>query len=299
MKHVDHFADFEEARSYLIGIAYRILSSVSDAEDAVQDTYLKWVSADCTQIRSSRAWLTTVCTRRCIDMLRASQRSRVDYIGSWLPEPICASLEENPDAQAELSSSLTTAFLLVLERLSPKERAVYLLREIFDVSYEDISKLLNISNSACRKLVSRAKVHVGKHSSKYIPPKRTQKRLLSAFQNVIKGGDIAELSTLLSQDIKLNADGGGKVPALLKPLLGIEPVCLFLSKKLPDYWVDYTLEQKHLNGMLGIIVRKNSDIVAAVTFGFDASGLVSGIFIVRNPDKLKNIPLTAAKILIS
>ena len=147
---------FEKARPRLLSIAYRILGSRMDAEDAVQDTFLKWQAVDMDSIDAPGAWLTTTCTRRAIDMLRSASRSRVDYVGNWLPEPVQATSDNDVEAQMELSSSLSTAFLLALERLSPRERAAYLLHEIFEMPYADLAKSLDMSEPGCRKLVSRA-----------------------------------------------------------------------------------------------------------------------------------------------
>src|SRR5690606_23833462 len=146
-------AAFEEARPGLRALAYRILGSYAEAEDAVQDTFVKWQAADSERIETPRAWLTTVCTRRCLDLLKAADRARVDYVGPWLPEPVATAAGEAP---AELAESVATAFLLLLGRLTPKERAAYLLREIFDHDYAEVAAILRLQEAACRKLVSRA-----------------------------------------------------------------------------------------------------------------------------------------------
>src|SRR5262249_37637046 len=148
---------FEEARPALVALAYRILGSRADADDVVQDCFLKWVEADRAAIERPKAWLTTVCTRRCLDIVRSTDRKRVDYVGPWLPEPIHTA---TPAPDVELASTLTTAFLLALERLSPKERAAYLLHDIFDQSYGDIAATLDLDQDACRQLVSRGRAHV-------------------------------------------------------------------------------------------------------------------------------------------
>ncbi|MEN4194546.1 sigma-70 family RNA polymerase sigma factor [Serratia marcescens] len=157
MKNDKYAALFESRRSFLIGLAYRILGSLADAEDAVQDTYIKWLHADRHSILNPAAWLTTVCTRRCLDLLRAAQQARVDYVGIWLPEPIQTAAAKTPEQTLELSSSLSTAFMLLLERLTPRERAAYLLHDIFDLPYADLATTLGGEETACRKLVSRAR----------------------------------------------------------------------------------------------------------------------------------------------
>ena len=188
---------FEEARPRLLGLAYRILGSRADAEDAVQDTFVKWQEADQKAIETPAAWLTTACTRRCLDLLKAAHRKRVDYVGAWLPEPIHTASEDNAEEKLALTSSLTTAFLLMLERLTPKERAAYLLHEIFGQPYEEVAETLDMQEAAARKLVSRAKTNIGMEKSRHQTPRERQDELLSAFHAAIHGGNIAGLSSLL------------------------------------------------------------------------------------------------------
>ncbi|WP_210310701.1 sigma-70 family RNA polymerase sigma factor [Pseudorhizobium halotolerans] len=165
-----------------LGSAYRILGTRAEAEDAVQDTFLRWQAADTEKICSPVAWLTTACTRRATDMLRLSYRSRVDYVGAWLPEPIHGMTEGPAETQMALSSALSTAFVLLLERLTPKERAAYLLHEIFEMAYPDIAAILEMNEPACRKLVSRAKARVGSDRVRHQPAPQTQEELLAAFR---------------------------------------------------------------------------------------------------------------------
>lgn len=280
---------FENARSRLLGLAYRILGSRADAEDAVQDTYLKWRAADHAVIEGADAWLTTACTRRCIDLLRSAHRSRTEYVGSWLPEPVLTSDEDTPEARLSLSSSLTTAFLLLLERLTPKERAAYLLHEIFDMPYGDVAATLDMQEPACRKLVSRAKARVEAAQVRHVTPASAQRRLLAAFQTAIANGNPAALAGLLSQQVELSADGGGKVSALAHVLHGESDVLSFISKDLHQYWVGYEWDLTGINGSDGIVLRKDGHAMVAVTFSYDADGLASGIYIVRNPDKLARL----------
>lgn len=277
---------FEEVRGKLTGLAYRLLGSVADAEDAVQDTYLKWAQADRRGIRNPAAWLTTACTRRCVDILRSAYRKRVDYVGAWLPEPVYTPAENPAEAGLELDQSLTTAFLLVLERLTPRERAAYLLHEIFDVSYAEIADTLDMQESACRKLVSRAKTNISRSKTRYATPRDRQDRLLAAFRDAIRQGRTGGLSALLSDDVRLSADGGGKVPSVLEVLEGRDAVSEFIFRKLPVYWQEFDWETADINGTRGFILTRNAVIQATVTFGFDAAGRVIDVFIVRNPDKL-------------
>ena len=281
-------AVFEEYWSMLLGLAYRILGTRADAEDAVQDTYLKWRSVDHALIDNSGSWLTTACTRRCIDMLRGAHKQRVEYVGTWLPEPL-ETPDESPEERADLASSLTTAFLLVLERLTPKERAAYLLHEIFDVPYPDIARSLDIEEAACRKLVSRGRANVDQSKVRYVPPAARQEELLTAFSSAIAEGDTTRFAALLSEDIELAVDSGGKVPALLEVLRGKGPVLEFVAKSLRGYWSGFRLDAAPLNGGRGFVIRSGGGIVAAVSFAFDEANRATRVFIVRNPEKLARL----------
>ena len=282
----DDIRTFEDARPGLLGLAYRILGSLADAEDAVQDTFLRWSRADRGDIDNAASWLTTVCTRRCLDLLRSAHRTRVSYVGAWLPEPIHAPVESDAESRLDLASSLTTAFLLTLERLTPKERAAYLLHEIFDVSYADVAKTLDIRESACRKLVSRAKASVDKAKVRHATPVERQEQLLAAFQDAITSGTTAKLASLLSSDIRLSADGGGKVPAILDVLHGKAEVTTFIGRQLHEFWADHQWVLADINGTRGIVLMQDGVTTAAVSFAYDEQGNATDIFIVRNPDKL-------------
>ena len=283
-----HVELFERARPRLLGVAYRILGSRAEAEDAVQDTFLRWQEADIASVGSPVGWLTAVCTRRAIDMLRAAYRSRVDYVGNWLPEPVHTSVDSEAGAQMELSSSLSTAFLLMLERLTPKERAAYLLYEIFEMSYADVAATLDMSEPACRKLVSRAKARIGDDRSRYQPPRERQEELLAAFEDAIRTGRPGNLAAMLARDVRLTADGGGKVAAAADVRQG-EAVLAFLTERLNEWWAAYEWRFAELNGARGLVLKQAGEIVATVSFAFDRRDRVTDIFIVRNPDKLAGL----------
>ena len=284
---------FEDVRPNLLGLSYRILGSLADAEDAVQDTYLKWANADRETIESAASWLTTVCTRRCLDLLRSAHRTRVNYVGAWLPEPIHTPIENDAESKLVLASSLATAFLLTLERLTPKERAAYLLHEIFDVPYPDVAETLDIQESNCRKLVSRAKANIARAKVRHTTPRDQQDRLLAAFQAAITSGATADLATLLSTDIRLSADGGGKVPAILDVLQGKPDVLAFLGESLREYWADHHWLMADINGNRGVVIQKEGFAVAAVSFAYDEADQATDIYIVRNPDKLAHLGAVA------
>ncbi len=287
---------FEDRRPFLTGLAYRILGSLAEAEDAVQDTYLKWQACERGTISNPAGWLTAVCTRRCIDMLRSARRSRVDYVGAWLPEPIQTMTGDTPEGAAELSSTLSLAFMLVLERLAPKERAAYLLREIFDQPYEDVAAALDVTEAACRKLVSRARGRIGREEPGAVVPRKRQDELLAAFQAAIATGSTVQLAALMREDIELRADGGGKALALLHPLLGKANVLGFVGGTLNRSWSGYRWQRVDINGTRGALVFDGPNIVASVGLAWDAQGELIGIYIMRNPDKLARLGDTESKI---
>ncbi|MCL6421216.1 RNA polymerase sigma factor SigJ [Aestuariirhabdus haliotis] len=277
---------FEQSRTRLLGLSYRILGSVADAEDAVQDTYLKWARQDPNKIDNSEAWLTRVCTRHCLDIMKSSHKSRVDYIGTWLPEPIQTSTNCEFSDNTELACSLTTAFLLMLERLTPKERAAYLLREIFETSYEQIAETLNLQEANCRKLVSRAKLNIDKDKVRNTTPFTVQDQFLNAFQSAITDGNTEPLAHLLSDDIRLDADGGGKVATIKKSLNGKAAVMEFLGRNLHQYWANHDWQSLDINGSRGIVISLENVTTAIVSFSFDSRQRVTGIYIMRNPEKM-------------
>ena len=282
----DAIAAFEANRSLLMGLAYRILGSRAEAEDAVQDTFLKWSEADHAAIDNAASWLTTACTRRCIDLLRSAHRSRVDYVGSWLPEPIHTAVDDMQGEHALLASSLGTAFLLMLERLTPKERAAYLLHEIFDRPYPEIATILDMQETACRKLVSRARENIEQERVRHVTPRPQQEQLLAAFESAVLSGDTSGLAGLLAEDIALRAEGGGKATAVRETLHGIPRVLGFLAV-MQRYWSDYRWVFMEINGSRGLSLEDDGgESVASVTFAYDAAGRVSDIFIMRNPAKL-------------
>jgi len=290
MATIDPAAVFEERRRHLFGLAYRILGSRADAEDAVQDVFIKWLAADHASIATPAAWLTTLCTRHCIDMLRDAQRSRVDYVGTWLPEPIQTRTDETPETHALLASSLSMAFLLLLERLTPKERAAYLLYEIFDTPYPQIAEMLDMEEAACRKLVSRASVNIAQGKVRHVTPPQVQDDLLNAFREAITAGSTEALASLLSDDIAVSADSGGKVSSIEGVFQGKGSVLTLIATQLARYWAAYEWLPCEINGGRAIQLRaSNGEIAAAITFAYNDEGKASNIYIMRNPDKLDGL----------
>jgi len=280
---------FERARSRLRGVAYRMLGSVADADDAVQDVYLKWCKVDVSAIENPEAWLVTACTRRCIDMLRAAHKTRVDYVGAWLPEPVIGDAPFDMGEQVELASSLTMAFLLLLERLGPVERAAYLLREVFGYHYKDVALAVGRSEAACRQIVSRAKKHLADKQVVDPPLPQRHEALLTEFMDALRSGETARLSKLLADDVQFIADGGGKVPAVQKTIVNAKDVVTVLTKLWNAFWHGYTFQPATVNGNAGAILRDGAEISGILSLTLNDEGKCLRIDIVRNPDKLKHI----------
>lgn len=277
---------FETQRPRLLGLAYRMLGSLADAEDAVQDTFLKWQNGGTAGVTSPEAFLTTVCTRCCLDHLKAAHRKRVDYVGPWIPEPLQVDAGSDPESDLVRAESLTTAFLLLLERLSPKERAAYLLREVFGRPYEEVAAALGVSEPASRQLVSRAGRHVRNPVSRFVPAPDHQQRMLAAFLGALESGSPDRLAELLSETVQFQSDGGGKTAAIRRVLEGRDPVARYVARIVARLWSGGRLEPTGINGLFGLSVVHGSRIVTAMTLGYDADGLIDRIYNIRNPDKL-------------
>lgn len=277
---------FEEARPKLLGLAYRLLGSISDAQDVVQDTYLKWLTQD-GHFDTPAAWLNRVCTNACLDQLKSAHRRRVDYIGPWIPDHIQTDFAPSAEATVEMTSSLTTAFLLLLERLTPKERAAYLLHDIFAMPFDEVSDILDMQPAACRKLASRARHFVHESDTRHAPPKERQEQLLAAFHRALSSGDTAPLGQMLRDDSTLRADSGGAVMAARDVIEGTAAVCHFVEEVLQRAWRDMQIETLEINGGFGLQVHEGASLHATISFGYDREGRASHIFIMRNPDKLR------------
>ncbi len=285
-------AIFTKTRPMLMGLAYRILGSHHDAEDVVQDVYETWLTKAATEsIQKPENWLTLACSRRAIDRLRARKRQREAYPGEWLPEPVRTNRDETVEHQILLSESLTTAFLLVLEKLNPKERAAYLLRDVFQTDYQDIADLLEIEATTCRQLVSRARKHLTEERGQHGPAPHQRKQLVSAFHQAIANGNMKHLRSLLAADISLHADAGGKASAISKPIFGAKAVGKFFDKVLLPIWSenDCILRQTELNGQTALTLHMDGKLNSAITLAFDPDNRIKGIYIMRNPDKLARL----------
>lgn len=287
--------ELEAVRPQLLGIAYRLLGSIADAEDAVQDTGVRWLAHDGAPPDSPAAWLTRVCTNRCLDMLKSSARSRTDYVGPWLPEQLQTDVADSAEEQLAVASSLTTAFLLLLERLTPKERAAYLLHDIFAKPYDEVAEVLGLAPANCRQLAARGRSFVAQNKVRHIADRQRQSDLLRAFKVALRTGDTQAFGAMLSADADLRADSDGKVPAVLHVLTGRGEICGFVSGILSRAWSASELSPQVINGGLGLVVQDPGRIHAAISFAFDVDGSVRNVFIQRHPDKLDRLMSTVGK----
>jgi RNA polymerase sigma-70 factor (ECF subfamily) len=282
---------FTAARPQLFAIAYRMLGSVVEAEDLVQEAYLRWQEAPESEVRSPRAYLTTIVTRLAINQLRSARAQREVYVGPWLPEPLVTMPASDPSHTVELAESLSMAFLVLLERLSPIERAVFLLHEVFDFDYAEIARAVDKSEANCRQILSRARKHVGAPRQRFEAAPAQAGRLVERFTDAAQAGDLDGLLAVLAEDITLWADGGGKVPgAALKPVHGATAVSRFaigvVQRFVPQGSV---IRAAEINGQPGFIVYVTGRALAALVFDV-RGGRIHTIYAIGNPDKLQSLP---------
>ena len=280
---------FEELRPLLCAIAYRILGSVSEAEDAVQETWLRY-EASPTQPTSTKAFLSAVVTRISIDVLRSARVRREKYVGHWFPEPLLTDPYEDPERSAELADSVSMAALLLLERLSPLERAVFVLREVFGFGFPEVASAVGRSEAACRQLAVRARRHMDAGRPRFEADRREREKLAARFFDALSEGDVEGLRELLAADVQLVGDGGGKAPQLARAVIGADNVARLLASYFP--WlirIDVTWEPHEVNGQPGAIVRDRDGKVLS-TMALDVlDGRIQAIRSVQNPDKLGHV----------
>jgi RNA polymerase sigma-70 factor (TIGR02957 family) len=279
---------FNGLRPRLQKIAYRMLGSVAEAEDIVQDVWLRWHAADRETIDNSEAWLVAVTTRMSIDRLRAAKIQREYYTGIWLPEPEMTDSPTTPEQAKERADEVSVAFLLVLERLTPEARAAFLLREVFDADYAEVAQAIGKSEAACRQLVSRARAQLRDERPRYAVSRETHRRLLEGFAQAIKCGDFHAINALLSEDAMLIGDGGGKVTSFPKPMVGGRRIAqLFYASHL-RFRSAMQLKLVQLNGQWALLRYFEGQLESAQSFETDGDHIVR-IHVQRNPDKLARI----------
>ena len=281
--------EFEQLRPLLFSIAYRILGSVGEAEDAVQETWLRYAASG-TRPDSPRAFLSTVVTRISIDVLRSARVRREAYVGPWFPEPLLTDPYSDPERSAELADSLSTAALLLLERLTPLERAVFVLREVFGFDFAEIASAVGRSEAACRQLAVRARRHMDAGRSRFEADRREREQLASRFFAALRRGDVDGVRALLAADVQLVADSGGKAPQWARGIVGADNVArILVAIAVPFGRIDGTVEPREVNGQPGAIFR-DRDAKVLNTWTLDVlDGQISTIRAVLNPDKLGHL----------
>ena len=281
-------ASFQSLRPHLFSVAYRMLGGASDAEDVVQDAWLRATSAP-EDIASARAWLTTVVTRLCLDRLKSAQARREEYVGPWLPEPVPTAAFDSAEEKIERQESITMAFLVLLETLSPAERAAFLLREVFDSDYADVADVLDTTPAAARQLVHRAKTRLADGRPRFEVPPERQHEIVARFMEAIQEGDVSRLETYLAADVQFTADGGGKVAAARRPVLGAAAVSRLMitlwrqAAAAPDEW---KVGIASINGESALVGHRRGALDTVFICSTDGER-ITGIRGVRNPDKLR------------
>jgi RNA polymerase sigma-70 factor (ECF subfamily) len=308
-------ASFEPYRRRLLGLAYRMLGSMTDAEDAVQETYLRWHAADRDNVSDPRGFLMTTTTRICLDMLTSARARREEYVGPWLPDPVLDTATLAPDRRTELAEDLSIALLLTLDRLSPLERAAFLLHDVFDFSFKEVATALDRSEAACRKLATRARTHVRELRPRGAasPPEHSGEidakhaRLISAFAAATQSGDLNALTQLLASDVRIVTDGGGKPAAALEGagqhggghlIQGADRALRFLvgatEKRPGTLWREnVSFRFATINGLPGVIVEAPEGPVQTAAFEIEGD-LIRALYVVHNPDKLRHLACAPA-----
>ncbi|MES2263969.1 MAG: RNA polymerase sigma-70 factor [Pseudomonadota bacterium] len=279
---------FAALRPRLFAIAYRMLGTRADAEDVLQDAWLRWHGTDQHAVQSADAWLVTIVTRLSIDRLRVAKAERENYVGWWLPEPLVELDEHTPETAAELASDLSVALMWVLERLAPEERAAFLLRQAFDHDYDEIAALLGKSTAACRQMVHRASERVQLERPRFDVSKETHRGVLEKFMQAARSGGLDDIKALLADDVQIVGDGGGKVPSFMEVVRGAGRVAgLYwgLEQSFPN---QVTYLPARINGEAGLLRYVGGKLESAQSFVIEGGRIVA-IYAVRNPDKLAGI----------
>jgi RNA polymerase sigma-70 factor (ECF subfamily) len=282
-------------RSKLLGLAYRMLGSRADAEDMLQDAYLRFRKAH--SVDNAEAFLVTTVTRLCLDRLKSARTQREIYVGPWLPEPVLDTEALSPQAVTELADDLSFALLLALERLSPAERAAFLLHDVFDIGFSEVAATLGRSEAGCRQLASRARKAVRAARPAAPAPAETHARLLAAFTRAVASGDVGALTAMLREDAVLLSDGGGLKTAARKPIRGADRIARFLAGVAQTFAgrrPDFSLEARIINGSSGLLIVLDGALEQTLSIAVD-DGRIAAIYLVRNPQKLAGISRSAVR----
>jgi RNA polymerase sigma-70 factor (ECF subfamily) len=278
-------SEFAQHRSVLVGAAYRVVGSVSDAEDVVQEAWLRWTGVDHDEVRDARAYLIRITTRLALNRLREQKARREQYVGPWLPEPLAT--DDDPEAAAELADSVSMAMLVVLETLSPLERATFVLREVFDLPYDEIAETLGRSETAVRQLAHRAREHVHARQPRHHVDKARHDEVTMRFMQAAGSGDFDQVVALLAPDAVLISDGGGKKKAALRPIHGADKIARWLFAVIAEN-PGFEIRMGTLNGEIAYIAY-DGDAPDTVAFLKSDDGLISELYLIRNPDKLEHV----------
>jgi RNA polymerase sigma-70 factor (ECF subfamily) len=277
---------FVDHRRLLFTVAYEMLGSAADAEDVVQEAWLKWADVDRAEVRDPRAYVVRIVTRKALDRMRTLARRREDYVGPWLPEPLLTSPDVAEDVA--LADSLSMAMLLVLETLSPTERAVFVLREVFDLGYDELAEAVGKTPAAVRQIAHRARAHVAERRPRGATSPADTRQALVAFQRAVETGDLQGLVDILAPDVVAIGDGGGVKQAVRRPIAGADKVARLLSAGLATWGPRMSAELTQVNGWPALILQLDGELDSVVSMRVE-DGLVSGIYTVRNPEKLSRI----------
>lgn len=281
-------AAFQRQRRRLQALAYRMLGSVAEAEDVVQDAWLRWQATDAAGVDNSEAWLVTTTTRLAIDRLRSAKLQREHYPGFWLPEPMLSDAPATPEAELERAGELSVAFLAVLERLAPEARAAFLLREVFDAEYAEIAQVLEKTEAACRQLVSRAKTQLREARPRYQVSAEVHRRLLGGLAQAMNRGDFGGLKALLAEGAELIGDGGGIVPSFGKPLVGAERIARLFYATYRRHGEAMRVDLVLLNGEWALLRWVEGRLESATVCETDGEQ-VTRLLVQRNPEKLARL----------
>ena len=281
---MDRLETFEKYRAMLFSMAYRMLGTISDAEDMVQEAFLRWHKAAEVDVHSPKSYLATTLTRLCIDHLQSARVKREQYVGPWLPEPVIT----EPDLESRFADSLAVGFLLLMESLSPAERAVFLLREVFEFEYSEIAEIVMKSEQNCRQLFRRARKQISDRKPRFETSRADRDRLLNEFVRASSSGDLQGLLKVLKEDVTLISDGGGKVAAALNPIHGADHVSRFILGVIPKFPAGLTMSYVEVNGVPGIAFFAGNQVYSVVVPEI-AGGNIQSIYIISNPDKLEGL----------
>lgn len=287
-------SEFEALRKDLVGFCYRMLGSVPDAEDIVQEAYIRWEQAGRPVLESPRSWYLRVCARLCLDRVKSVRYQRERYIGPWLPEPILADHAE----QAELDESISIALMLTIERLTPTERAAFILHDVFGYDFKEVADIVGLKPDHCRQLARRARQHVRGEKQRSPADVESVRRISDAFFQAVQAGDLAALRHMLTEDVTLYTDGGGKVSAAKELVLGFDSVTTFLIRVFQNAQREYPFEMRTVwfNGSPGVVCYLKEEMISAFQFEL-VDGRIASVFVHRNPEKLAPLSLAAKPVM--